>query len=124
MAKKKKTKKRPPAPAIGVTVERANRLFRLLRQLGQKPQSRQWLVKNLKLGVRGFYRDLEALRAAGIDIVLEDGSYRLAGNLQEAISLLPFPDPGLTLGDAEQLARGKTKAHQKLKQQVDRIKKG
>jgi len=31
--------------------------------------------------------------------------------------------PGLTLGEATQLARGRSKAHRKLKQQVDQITK-
>src|SRR5262249_46070940 len=106
------------AVAAPVTLERAGRLYRLLNLIGRKPQTRDALAKALKLGIRGFYRDLEALREAHIDVVLRDRRYSLAGKLSDAVSRLPFPDPGLTLGEATQLARGKSKAHQRLQQQL------
>jgi hypothetical protein len=31
---------------------------------------------------------------------------------------LPFPDPHLTLGEAQQLAKGRSAAHGKLKKQI------
>jgi predicted DNA-binding transcriptional regulator YafY len=121
MAKKSGTRQRLAAP---VTAERANRLYRLLRLLGKKPQTREFLADKLGLGVRGFYRDLESLRAVNINVMLKDGHYWLPGKQDDAIARLPFPDPGLTLGEALQLAKGRSKAHRKIKQQVDRIKKG
>jgi hypothetical protein len=122
MAKKKSNMQR--APAAPVTPERAARLYRLLTLLGRKAQNRDVLAKALKLGVRGFYRDLEALRIADIEVLLSEGRYILSGKLEDAIARLPFPDPGLTLGDALQLARGRSKAHQMLKKQVEGIIKG
>jgi hypothetical protein len=117
----KKTSKRPvTAP---VTAERANRLYRLLRLLGRKPQTREFLAQHLGLGIRGFYRDLESLRTAKIDIAMKEGHYTLTGKLAEAVARLPFPDPGLTLGEAQLLARGRSPAHRKLKRQVARIAK-
>jgi predicted DNA-binding transcriptional regulator YafY len=121
MAKSKRAPK--TTAAAPVTPERAGRLYRLLRLLGRKPQTRDGLGKTLKLGVRGFYRDLEALRLADIDVLLKDGCYLLVGKLDRALSRLPFPDPGLTLGEATELARGRSKAHRKLQRQVHEITK-
>jgi hypothetical protein len=123
MPKKTKNPRRSAAPAP-VTADRAARLCRLLRLLGRKPQPRKYLVDSLGMGIRGFYRDLEALRAANIALVLKDGRYALSGDLSTAIARLPFPDPGLTLGEARQLCRGRSTAHRKLKKQMERILKG
>jgi hypothetical protein len=120
----KKTKPPKPGAISPVTAERASRLYHLLRLLGSKPQRRNAVAKALGLGIRGFYRDLEALRVADIDVLLKDGHYILVGKLADALSRLPFPDPGLTLGEATQLARGRTTAHRKLKKQVALITKG
>jgi hypothetical protein len=121
MAKKTNSVQRPLAAPV--TPERAGRLYRLLTLLARKPQKRDLLVKSLKLGIRGFYRDLEALRIAEIEVLLREGRYALEGELADAVAKLPFPDPGLTLGDAQLLARGRSKAHQKLKQQITAIMK-
>jgi predicted DNA-binding transcriptional regulator YafY len=92
--------------------------------LDKKPQTRSGVAKSLGIGVRGFYRDLEALRLANIDVLYQDGRYSLANKLEKAVGRLPFPDPGLTLGEASQLARGRSNAHRRLKKQVERITKG
>src|SRR5262245_27003202 len=73
-------KKRSPrvSPALkAVTDERARRLARLLQLLGAGPQTRAALTRHLRLDVRGFYRDLELLRAAGIAVTLENRRYVL-----------------------------------------------
>ena len=66
------TKKRPAAPPLpersGVTPERFVRLVRLLHLLGRKPVNRQMLTQRLKIDIRGFYRDLGLVRAAGISV--------------------------------------------------------
>jgi predicted DNA-binding transcriptional regulator YafY len=111
------------ASTAPVTADRAGRLHRLLKLLGRKPRTRDDLAESLALGVRGFYRDLEALRTANIEVRLEGGRYLLVGKLTDALSRLPFPDPKLTLGEAIQLASGRTRAHRKLKQQVEQITK-
>jgi predicted DNA-binding transcriptional regulator YafY len=121
MATNKKPPKRASAPPV--TAERAARLYRLLRLLARKPQSRDDLARALRLGVRGFYRDLESLRSAEIEVQLTRGNYVLVGKLDDAVARLPFPDPGLTLGEAAELARGRSKAHQKLKKQIRAITK-
>ncbi len=78
------------------------------------------LIQHLDLDVRGFYRDLELLRSSGIGITLEGSQYHLGGNLDDALARLPFPNPHLTLGEARQLARGKSRAHRYLQELLDR----
>ncbi len=117
-------KKRNATPAAtSVTAERAARLHKLLTLLGKGPQTRTTLTRRLKLGVRGFYRDLDVLRKFGISVDLVKRRYALSDNLADALERLPFPDPGLTLGEARQLAKGRTKAHKKLKDQISQIEK-
>jgi len=120
MAKKRKV---IPALAKTVTANRAARLYRLLMLLGKGPQTRAGLTRRLKVGVRDFYRDLVVLNKVGIDVILENGRYLLAEDSTQAIDRLPFPDPGLTLGEARQLAKGRSRAHKKLKEQIDQIVK-
>jgi hypothetical protein len=76
------------------------------------------MTRRLRLDVRGFYRDLELLRAVGIAVPLRDRRYTLDETVAAATSRLPLPDPRLTLGEALQLAKGRTPAHRKLKEQI------
>jgi predicted DNA-binding transcriptional regulator YafY len=114
----KKGKKPAPLPCRSVSAERAERLYRLLQLLGTGPQTRARVTRRLRLDVRSFYRDLELLRAAGIAVPLRDRRYTLQESVAAATSRLPFPDPHLTLGEALQLAKGRTAAHRKLKEQI------
>jgi hypothetical protein len=107
-----------------VTAERAARLYRLLKLLGVGPQTRTNLLRRLHLDIRGFYRDMELLRAAKIQVYLNGRRYFLTGKVSQAVACLPFPDPHLTLGQAVQLAKGRSSAHLILKSQVNRIIKG
>jgi hypothetical protein len=121
----------PPAPApspprasegrAGITAERFARLHRLVSFLADGPKTREQLLRHLQLDVRGFYRDLEVLRAAGIGVTLAERQYALDGDADAVLALLPFPDPQLTLGQARQLARGRTRAHRHLQEQIDRL---
>jgi hypothetical protein len=107
----------PPA----VTAERAARLCRLLRLLGPSGQTRPALLRRLKLDVRGFYRDLQLLREVGVVVALRQGRYELAGTVESAVDRLPFPDPHLTLGEARQVGKGRTKAHERLRRMLEDI---
>jgi hypothetical protein len=118
MAKKTKSLSGPASRTV--TAHRAARLYRLLQLLTRGPQTREALIRLLRCDVRSFYRDLVQLRAAGIEVPLFRGRYALA-KPESAVDRLPFPDPGLTLGEARQLAQGRTEAHRKVKDQVDRI---
>jgi hypothetical protein len=116
-------KKTPKNAVTAVTAERAQRLHRLLRFLGNGPQARTALLRKLRLGVRGFYRDLETLRVVGTSVKLADGKYRLLDTLESALERLPFPDPNLTLGEARVLAKGRAGVHVKIRAIVDKIEK-
>jgi hypothetical protein len=108
------------ATSVTLTTPRAARLYRLLTLLGDGPQTRQQLLRRLRIDVRGFYRDLESLRALGIDVETgDDNRYSLVGALDDALARLPFPDPGLNFRDVQQLAKGETAAHRKLKQRIN-----
>jgi hypothetical protein len=123
MARKTPGRPTPLVPDSGgraaVTPERFNRLYRLLQMLSPGPQTRQALARRLQLDVRGFYRDLEVLRGAGINVVQSEGRYALQGDAETALARLPFPDPRLTYGEVQQLLKGRTAAHKRLKEQVD-----
>jgi hypothetical protein len=89
--------------------------------VGARKLTRTVLLQRLKLDVRGFYRDVKLLREVGIVVTLRQGKYVLEGEADEAIERLPFPDPHLTLGEARQLARGRSAIHRKLKGLLDQI---
>jgi hypothetical protein len=114
----KKGKKATPLLGRSVSAERAERVYRLLQLLAIGPQTRATLIRRLRLDVRGFYRDLELLRAAGIAVPLRNRHYTLEEDVVAATNRLPFPDPRLTLGEALQLAKGRSLAHRKLKEQI------
>jgi hypothetical protein len=118
-AKPAKPTKPPRAPAAaGVTAERFVRLYKMVQLLSGGPQTREQVARRLRLDVRGFYRDLELLRASGIDVLLAEGRYSLGQDLDDAQALLPFPDPHLTLGEVRGLAKGRTPTHRKLAQTI------
>jgi hypothetical protein len=104
-----------------VTADRFMRLYLLVQLLGKGPLNREVLARRLSVDVRGFYRDLDLLRKAGVSVALLDGRYALSENVAVALARLPFPDPHLSLGDARVLAKGRTKSHQQLKAQIGEI---
>jgi hypothetical protein len=112
-------KKQRTMTAHAITAERAGRLYRLLTLTSASARARPLLLSRLKVDVRGFYRDLELLRGLGIEVTFDGDKYRLDGELDIALARLPFPDPGLSLRDVLQLARGNTDAHRKLRRKVD-----
>jgi hypothetical protein len=117
----KKARPNPNSEQTAVTVERASRLYRLLHLLAAGAPNRATLMRRLKLDVRGFYRDLELLRASGIVVEAESRRYRLITPLTDALIRLPLPDPRLTIGEARILARGRSPAHRKLRDHLSRI---
>jgi hypothetical protein len=104
---------------VSLTGQRAGRLFRLLTLLGDGPLTRHQILRKLRIDVRGFYRDLEALRTLGVVVEAgDDNRYALAIEIDEAMARLPFPDPGLNFRDVQQLAKGDTSAHRKLRKRI------
>ena len=76
-------KKTDATPTTTLTAPRAARLHKLLTLLGEGPQTRRQLLTRLRLDIRGFYRDLEALRGLGIEVTAVVGNkYALAGELE------------------------------------------
>jgi hypothetical protein len=120
MATRRKTAPKTPETA-GVTSERFTRLYRMVRLMAANAQPRESLARRLHLDIRGFYRDLEVLRAAGIEVRVAGGRYGLVGRAEEALTRLPFPDPHLTLGDVRTLGKGRGPAQAKLRDQIDRL---
>lgn len=117
-----KRKKAPPPPSqASVSLERATRLYRLVELLGDGPRTRAQVLSKLKIDIRTFYRDLELLRECKVEVALDSRKYSLVPPVKEALLVLPFPDPCLTLGDAQQLAKGRSRIHQKLRDVLKQI---
>jgi predicted DNA-binding transcriptional regulator YafY len=117
----KKPSPAPKAAGAGVTLERFRRLYRLLGLLSGGAETRSSLLRRLHLDVRGFYRDLETLRAAGVPIAVTQGRYSLAESADAARDRLPFPDPHLTVSEVRQLAKGRGASHRKLRGQLGEL---
>lgn len=117
----KAQRQRPRGRSRSVTAGRVARLYRFVQMLANGPVSRPVLLRRLGLNQRGFYRDMELLRAVGIRVYPREGRYFLEPDLDTAMDLLPFPDPRLSLGEAQRLARGTTAAHRALRQLVEQI---
>lgn len=121
MAKKRKPAAKPTLPAAGVTPERFVRLYRMVKLLAAGAQTRDALSRRLRLDVRGFYRDLDLLRSSGVSIALTGGRYTLEHDAGDALDLLPFPDPRLTLGAARILSKGRGPVHRALAETINRV---
>ena len=65
--------------------------------------------------MRTFYRDLDLLRSAGVDIGLENGKYSLDCALKDSLELLPFPDPELSFAEVLALGKAASRPGRKLK---------
>lgn len=89
--------------------------------LAHGAQTRGYVARRLHLDVRGFYRDLDLLRCSGVSITLTAGRYTLEQCADDALALLPFPDPRLTLGATRTLAKGRSPAHRALGETIGRI---
>lgn len=105
----------PSASNKAVSLERAARLYRMLQFLGTGSKTRAAILQRLRIDIRTFYRDLELLRECEIAIDLQRRKYSLEAKLADVLERLPLPDPGLTLGEARILAKGRTPVHTKLK---------
>jgi hypothetical protein len=111
----------PSAPPSSVSLDRAARLYRLVELLGDGPRTRAMILKKLKIDIRTFYRDLELLRQCDVEITLDKRKYSMDLPVKATLGSLPFPDPCLTIGEAQQLAKGRTKIHKKLRTLLNEI---
>ncbi len=122
MAQKRTSPAKAAIPTgTAVTAVRFVRLYRMVKLLAGGTQSRETLTRRLRLDVRGFYRDLGLLRSSGALIALVGGRYTLEQDVDDALALLPFPNPQLTLGSAKTLAKGRRPAHRALAETITQI---
>ncbi len=108
-----------PAKTSTISNARAVRLLRMLQLLNEGAQKRSTLLARLNIDDRGFFRDLERLRALGVQLQVTRGEYRLEESIEEAYAKLPFPNPQLSVHEVRQLCQGDTDAHRKLKSMLD-----
>ena len=108
-------------PAVHITLGRASRLYRLVRALAGPVRPRDGLLRELGLGLRTFYRELELLRRCGVKVRLDRKTYRLVGTFEEAEGCLPVPDPQLSFAELAELARGPGEAARRLAGLLERV---
>jgi predicted DNA-binding transcriptional regulator YafY len=87
----------------------------MLRYLATGQRTRDEIMTQFGLDVRGFYRDMEKLRESGILITVREHCYSLTKPYSKIVGKLPIPDPQLTFREAKCLADGKSDAHKKLR---------
>jgi hypothetical protein len=112
---------RLPDEKSPITRDRAVRVCKMLTMLSDGPQRRETLIRKLKLNERGFYRELELLRAHGIAVDPDGSRYHLMCDLDSALARLPVPDLRLNIREALILAKGPTSAHRKLQSHLNRL---
>jgi len=100
--------------AVQITRQRASRLYRLVRLLGERPRTRDEVLKDLSIGLRTFYRELDLLKRCGLKVRHKDRLYALASSAEKAESRLPFPDPQLTFAEMAELSRCEGEAGRRL----------
>jgi predicted DNA-binding transcriptional regulator YafY len=108
-------------PDPRISSRRAARLYRLLTTLAEEARSRSQLIRQGRAGMRTFYRDLSFLEGCGIAVGTGDGRYGLTSSLDEALAKLPFPTPELTFADVFELSKGRGRAAQKLRTQLNEL---
>lgn len=108
-------------PVVQITLNRAARLHRLVTILGEGPRARDFLLANLRIGLRTFYRELDLLRRCGVKVRLEKKQYRLHGTVAQAEGRLPFPDPQLSFAEMAELASGESEASKRLNQLLESV---
>ncbi len=101
-------------PAVHITLSRAARLHRLVMILAGGARTREELLRELAIGLRTYYRELELLKRCGVRIRLVKKSYTLLSTADEAEGRLPFPDPQLSFAEMAELSRGPGQAAQRL----------
>ena len=101
-------------PAVHITLARAARLHRLVMILAEGPRGRDELLRQLGIGLRTFYRELELLKRCGVKVRLTQKRYTLHATAAEAEGRLPFPDPQLSFAEMAELAGGTGPAARRL----------
>lgn len=108
-------------PSVQITMNRATRLYRLVRALSEEDMTREALLKRLGVGLRTFYRELELLKKCGVRVKLFNKKYVLQTNPAQAEGKLPFPDPQLTFAELRELAGVDLPAGRRLAELLTRV---
>jgi hypothetical protein len=108
-------------PGVEITLGHAARLLRFVRLLDQNPCGREELLRELGIGLRTFYRELEFVKKRGIKVRRKDRAYSLLTTARKAEGLLPFPDPQLSFAEVAELARCPGDAGQRLADLLARV---
>jgi hypothetical protein len=73
--------------------------------LAKAPRSRDEVLRELRIGLRTFYRELELVKKYGIKIRHRDHAYALLSSAAQAEGRLPFPDPQFSFAEMAELSR-------------------
>jgi hypothetical protein len=92
-------------PSVHITLPRAARLHRLVGFIAATPRSRAAILKEMRIGLRTFYRELELLKRCGVKVRFKTKLYILVSTADQAEGRLPFPDPQLSFAEMAELAR-------------------
>jgi predicted DNA-binding transcriptional regulator YafY len=108
-------------PAVQITSGRAARLHRLVMLLAQRPRTRDEILRELVIGLRTFYRELELMARCGIKVRHKDRAYLLLTTAEQAKGRLPFPDPQLSFAEMADLSRTPGAAGRRLADMLARV---
>jgi predicted DNA-binding transcriptional regulator YafY len=101
-------------PSVRITLQRAERLHRLVTFLAETPRNRASILSELRIGLRTFYRELELLKRCGVKVRHKTKQYMLLATAEQAEGRLPFPDPQLSFAEMAELARCDCAAGERL----------
>jgi hypothetical protein len=101
-------------PSVRITLQRAERLHRLVIFLAETPRHRASILTELRIGLRTFYRELELLKRCGVKVRRKTKLYSLSATAGQAEGRLPFPDPQLSFAEMAELARCDCPAGERL----------
>ena len=101
-------------PSVRITLQRAERLHRLVIFLAGTPRNRASILSELRIGLRTFYRELELLKRCGVKVCHKTKLYLLSATAAQAEGRLPFPDPQLSFAEMAELARCDCPAGERL----------
>ncbi len=92
-------------PSVRITLQRAERLHRLVVFLAETPRTRAVILSELRIGLRTFYRELDLLKRCGVKVRHKTKRYLLLATAAQAEGRLPFPDPQLSFAEMAELAQ-------------------
>jgi hypothetical protein len=101
-------------PSVRITLQRAERLHRLVIFLAETPRNRASILTELRVGLRTFYRELELLQRCGVKVRRKTKLYSLSATAGQAEGRLPFPDPQFSFAEMAELARSDCPAGKRL----------